>query len=378
MFLVNSFSPWNNFIIISKILSMNSVFLDESGNTGSNLLDVDQPVFTFVGVGIGDCSIHEVTDRINTIKSKYNIRADELKAKELFGRGKDGLIREVAELLMEKQFQLFINIAEKRFVIASFIESDFFDPVFNDRCDDSWSHPVDDRNQNANFLFKHLSVEATRACGTFFSTGSNIEDAFWLVYRDINGKKYKMPLAEILLGAQVHLEELSRITKRVVSDDSTIHAPNFFTFCDLLNKIEHYYVTVNEDCWLYFDSSRQFNTSFVRTYTSLKNAPPSAFIVPDRIPFRTGYASIKGMTVLDSKDSVLLQCADLLATAINRVMQKILKYSSEAKLSDAELFILALIFFHWQNFEDLFCSYVCSGELLSKLFLTVQKNAPKV
>ncbi len=30
---------------------MNSVSLDENGNTGNNLLDVNQPVFAFVGIG---------------------------------------------------------------------------------------------------------------------------------------------------------------------------------------------------------------------------------------------------------------------------------------------------------------------------------------
>jgi Protein of unknown function (DUF3800) len=356
---------------------MNSVFLNESGNTGSNLLDVNQPVFTFVGVGIKNNRIHEIAERINELKSKYNIRSEELKAKDIFRRNKDGIIREVAELLMGREFQLFINIAEKRFVIASFIESDFFDLAFNDRCDNSWTHPVDDRNLNSNFFFKHLSDQAITACGNFFSTGLNIEEAFWLVHRDIQDKEYKIPLAEILLGAKAHLEDLSRITRQVVSEDTTIHAPNYFTFCDLINKIEHYYLNINGDSLLQFDSSSQFNTSFIRIYSALKNASPSAIIAPDRIPFIAGYEAIKGMNVVDSKDSVLIQCADLLATAINRVMHKILKYSSEAELSDTELFILVLIFFHWKDFGDLFCSYVCSGELLYKMFLTLQRNVPK-
>ena len=186
-----------------------------------------------------------------------------------------------------------------------------------------------------------------------------------------------MPLAEILLGAESHLKSLAVITKQVVSDDSTIHAPNFFTFSDLMNKIENFYSSINQECCLCFDSSRQFNISFIEIFNILKNATPAALIVPERLPFLAGYQAIKNMMVEDSKVNLLLQCADLLATSINKVMCKILTYSSDTKFTDAELFVLVLIFPHWKDFGEYFCSYVCSGELLYNMFLALKANQPQ-
>ena len=355
-----------------------TAFMDESGNTGSNLLDSSQPVFTFVGIGINNANLNSIKKEILFLKEKHNIRA-ELHGKAIFKRGKDKIIRDIAELLMAHHFQLFISIAEKRFVIASFVESDFFDPVFNDKCDNSWTYPLKERAENANFLFKNLSEEALIACGTFFSKGEAIQNAYKLILRDIKGKKYKLPLWEILQGAEPHLAELERITKQVLSDEKTIHAPNFFCYTGMINKIEHYYSHIaHRKCTLIFDSSREFNLAFLKALKTMQKAAPSTLLFPERrIPLLTGYTSILKFTAESSEDNLFIQCADLLASSINRVMCKIFVDGEDVKLSDAELFTLVLTFFHWKDFEDTFCDYVCSGELLFKMYRTLIKNQPK-
>lgn len=355
-----------------------TAFMDESGNTGSNLLDPSQPLFTFVAIGINNADLNSLENTFLSLKEKHNIKS-ELHGKAIFKRGKDKIIRAVAELLMDNHFQLFIGIAEKRYVIATFIESDFFDPVFNDKCDNSWTYPAEDRVENANFLFKHLSEESLHACGKFFSTGADIKRAYKLILRDIKGKKYKLPLWEILHGAEPHLDELEKITNQVLSDEKTIHAPNFFTFMGLINKVEHYYSNVEKKkCNLIFDSSKEFNLAFLKAFKTMRKAQHAALLFPQRrIPFIAGYKAILTFRAESSKDNIFIQCADLLASAINRVMGKILIYGENAQLSDAELFTLVLIFFHWKNFDDVFCDYVCSGDLLFKLYQTLSKNSPQ-
>jgi len=261
----------------------------------------------------------------------------------------------------------------------TYIESDFFDPVFNDKCDNSWTYPLDDRVENANFLFKHLSEESLRACGKFFSTGEDIKKAYKLILRDIKDKKYKLPLWEILHGAEPHLDELEKITKQVLSDQKTIHAPNFFTYTGLINKIEHYYSNVKKrKCNLIFDSSKEFNLAFLNAFNTMRKAKRTALLFPQRrIPLIAGYKAVLSFKAESSKDNIFIQCADLLASGINRVMTKILIYGENAPLSDAELFILVLVFFHWKDFDDVFCDYVCSGELLFRMYQTLSRNSPQ-
>ncbi|MFH1703726.1 MAG: DUF3800 domain-containing protein [Nitrospirota bacterium] len=352
-----------------------SVFMDESGNTGSNLLDPTQPVFTFVGIGIMHSQFKKIENKILKLKEKYKVKT-ELHGTAIFRRKKEQIIREIAETLMKHNFQLFLNITEKRFVIASLIESDFFDPVYNDKCDNSWTHPSSVRFENANFLFKHLSHETINVCGKFFSTGNGINNAYKCILQDIKGKKYKLPLWEILQGAEPHLAELERITKSVLSDDNTIHTPNFFAYTGLINKIENHYRVEKNYCNLIFDSSKQFNASFLKALSLLQNAKPSEFIFPDRIPLIAGYTSILVFSSQNSEENIFLQCADILSSCINRVMTQILIHGEEAQLTDAELFTLVLIYFHWKDFEDIFCDYICSADLLYRIHRTLVKNQP--
>ena len=94
--------------------------MDESGNTGSNLLDPSQPLFTFVAIGINNADLNGIEKAILSLKEKHNIKS-ELHGKAVFKRGKDQIIRAVAELLMDNHFELFIGIAEKRYVIATYM-----------------------------------------------------------------------------------------------------------------------------------------------------------------------------------------------------------------------------------------------------------------
>jgi len=354
-----------------------TVFMDESGNTGSNLLDPSQPLFTFVAIGINNSELKSLENAILSLKAKHNIKT-ELHGKAVFKRGKDSIIRAIAELLMDNNFQLFIGIAEKRYVIASLIESDFFDPEFNDKCDNSWTYPSEDRVENASFIFKHLTEETLLACSKFFSTGDDIKSAYKMIFRDIERKKYKIPLGKILRGAEPHLDELERITKQALSTEKTIHTPNFLIYMGLINKVEHYYEDIAEKkCNLIFDSSKEFNLAFLNAFKTMQKAKPAGFLFPQRrVPIIFGYKAILAFEAESSKNNIFIQCADLFASAINRVITKIFTHGENVQLSDAELFTLALVVLHWKEFEDVFCDYVCSGELLFKMYTTLSRQCP--
>ena len=62
-----------------------TIFMDESGNTGSNLLDRFQPVFTFVGIGIDNAYLKVIKNELLSLKRRYNIQS-ELHGKAIFKR----------------------------------------------------------------------------------------------------------------------------------------------------------------------------------------------------------------------------------------------------------------------------------------------------
>ena len=99
-------------------MKKHTVFLDESGNTGSNLLDFNQPIFTFVGIGIDHEKMAQILLDVEDIKSKYSFnRNQRLHAINIRKKRRNNLVKEILELLLEYKCFLFVNIAEKRFVI---------------------------------------------------------------------------------------------------------------------------------------------------------------------------------------------------------------------------------------------------------------------
>jgi hypothetical protein len=95
-------------------------------HTGSNLLDADQPIFTLVGIGVKNLRHEHIAKQIKSLKSKYKIGDDvELHTKSVFKRGKEKIARDIMEILIEDGVELFFSLVEKRFAIATFIESVF-------------------------------------------------------------------------------------------------------------------------------------------------------------------------------------------------------------------------------------------------------------
>lgn len=60
---------------------MNTVFLDESGYTGTSLLDPEQPIFALVSHNYSEAESQEIKGRFFSA-----IKADELKAGQLMRR----------------------------------------------------------------------------------------------------------------------------------------------------------------------------------------------------------------------------------------------------------------------------------------------------
>jgi hypothetical protein len=91
-----------------------TIYLDESGNTGSNLLDVNQPVFT-----LASC-IFSNEEAQNLLKLTGSNSPDEVHFKTLRRRksGQDGIIRLLSNKIIKPK-NIGINIIHKEFMIVT-------------------------------------------------------------------------------------------------------------------------------------------------------------------------------------------------------------------------------------------------------------------
>src|SRR5262245_49053074 len=108
-----------------------SVYCDEAGNSGANLLDADQPVYVVGGWVVPDNRAGAVERVIEALTQGF--AGQELKGTRFLGRRRGqeaypGLMRDIAGAGAWPVFAIF----EKRFWIAGKVVEVLFDPTYND------------------------------------------------------------------------------------------------------------------------------------------------------------------------------------------------------------------------------------------------------
>ena len=208
-------------------MTKHTVYIDESGNTGANFLDETQPILVLLGVGIPHDSMSNILLRLDEIKSEFGYSVDhEIHAKNIANRNRERLCQAVLNLLIEHDFSLFVSVSEKKYVLATIIYDNFFDPVYNDHCDATWTQPSPVKPVRADFIYNCLSDDAWQACGRAFRNGDQMQRAYELVLNDIKNKTCDIDLYPILQGAKAHINELAMTFTSTAKPDPNIGVPS--------------------------------------------------------------------------------------------------------------------------------------------------------
>ncbi len=101
------------------------LFLDESGFTGSRLLDADQPVFAYASVAIEEQRAWEILDRA---RKDHPVQMPELKAQKLLSSDRGRSL--VAQVLAEIEGRYSFIIQNKRVVLCGKLFEYVFEPIF--------------------------------------------------------------------------------------------------------------------------------------------------------------------------------------------------------------------------------------------------------
>ena len=133
-----------------------TIFFDESGYTGNNLLSLDQPAFVYASVAI---DLSDASMLHSEMFSRFKLKGEELKAKNLV-KHKQG--REaVSWLLNECKDVASIVVANKNLALAGKFFEYIFEPVL--KTHNSWFYAVGFHNFVANFLYMLSAAKDKRA-----------------------------------------------------------------------------------------------------------------------------------------------------------------------------------------------------------------------
>ena len=126
------------------------LFLDESGNTGSNWLNPDQPYFVYGGWLIPDAKCDGARKIVKTVFSFS--KAKELKSKVILANKRQSFFDMAEQFINEAQALPVFVVADKSFMVAAKIVETFFDYAHNPYVNEYLTQRSDLKKALADFI----------------------------------------------------------------------------------------------------------------------------------------------------------------------------------------------------------------------------------
>lgn len=287
-----------------------TLYFDESGFTGENLLSDDQKTFSYASINITAIEAEALVARIIT---KYKIQNGELKAVKLIrrDRGKKAIL----EILEEIQDKIKISIHDKKFALTAHFFEYVFEPVLAKKSSIFYQHDFHKYISNALYIA--------------LITNDELTNKIMIIFEKLMRKKELNHLHEIislLEENQIDSEELEFLKKMVVFID--IHKEIIFSeikdlpswTIDLsmtsLNALFSEWGRTGGEIIAYCDNSKPINEKidWFEPMIGREEIIYSPFDLCDGYKVALTY-NLKEINMVDSKEHSGVQLADIVATA---------------------------------------------------------------
>ena len=341
--------------------------MDEAGNTGEDLFKSDQAFFTLGALGVSKSAHGRVTAYIEKLKATERITF-ELKGKAFLNSKYEPLIKTILENILPMGCIPLFTVLEKRFMIAAKIVENYFDPQYNDKTDDTWTHPGERKIKFANYFYDVLSDATLQKASTAMQKGGveAVTEVYDLLMVEINDDKTK----RLLKGVKPNLESLAAEFSDIRDNNpdgikgGVINSPNYTLYFDLVNRMVTFLINKNAIGNLIFDSSREYNDAFQKLFLRMRDAKTRARMIVHYRELHFGFDHLKSFELQDSKDNLFLQVTDLLTTSINSFFRKVEANENLWELSKCDEFLIGII---WQSVDLRLGDWVVSNKLKLRL-----------
>lgn len=328
-------------------------YIDEAGQTGSDIMSADQPIFVMAGVMLNEEQERAVLQKLD---EQFNLHKEKTET-EIKGSSwskvpkKSIALQSIIEEIIDKNGDIAILIFEKRFMAAAMIVDNFFDYVYNEIKDYKWVKNRDAKIQGTNYFYERLNNELAAKVWELFRIPQQPE-AFRPVIDDLllitDNEEYRV----LLEGAKLHIKELvddlygprSLHTPLDAISNSTKRAPNFSSFSTLVNMLIPHCLMYEQTTELIFDNQLQFEQAYQCLFDLFSNIDEPVLQfgpdINDRIYSWKGV--ITGISPADSKVEKGLQLADIVASSVSNLMLKT-QSGDMSKFLELDLFNMALL-----------------------------------
>jgi hypothetical protein len=326
-------------------------FCDESGNTGANWADPDQPIFVYAGWLVPDDAVAGIVSALDGLRAEYRIRGTELKWSAIGKRANGAAIfRTVFDLLLHNAAMPFFFVADKDYQTAAKIVETFFDPEYNDNLARGFSGAFEVKKRLAEMLLTAPSIRS--------------EFADWHRRGDEPPAQDVVRLADQLrkhfaaLGETDVASVLTGFTPRGIADiqrefaaDVWLRTTTGHTLFALLQRLEGFLRINTIEVDIVHDELVRFDTLFDLMRELFREADGDDTHQVGASLVYTSMPTIKGLRLADSRSEPLIQTADLLAGFLRTVFTKLKHKKPLIADERAVVHDLAMIHQQWYTWD---------------------------
>lgn len=315
-----------------------NTYIDESGNTGNNLVDRDQKYFTIAAVSVPQDEEQRI---LSFIQEKFDavkeIGETEIKAARWARTPKKAeIMKSIIDYMKENRCDFSLVILEKRYMVCALIVDNFLDGAYNDFEDYTWCNDKEEKKKAAQYFYDVLDDNEIKQISNAF-TQPQLEkyiNAYNIVFSKTQNLDYKKMLAGCHI-IQLYEDDYNAVMNNPEANPNVVRSANYTTFTALGMRIANICRRKNYKTNIVFDNCLLCNEAFMNLYERFK-------IVEDNeiLKMWAGILSWKGwvdsFTIANSKSSFLLQTADILATSVTKTLENIF---SEGNLTNYDNYI---------------------------------------
>lgn len=302
-----------------------TLYCDESGNSGSNYLDPDQPLHVLAGWLVPAKSAAALEAAVAKMRRCYP-QAKELHALKAIKspKGREGAA-ELASALLDAGCLPTYIVAEKRYCVGAKIVETYFDPMHNEAARWLPTTAFEARRTLAQgfadlplpILAEFVAAYRAPEASAF---ARNIEAI--AVESDRRGGAL---LARTLRAQHDSVAELASIEATAGPEFS--HAAmvslNFPIFCRFVNLVDEFVAeTGGGKVHVVHDETREFEAAFRYMFKAFATARSSYLPIlgPNGRPMRFGLDHLERFTTTESSKSAGVQAADVLAASVRHLL----------------------------------------------------------
>lgn len=300
-------------------------YCDESGNSGPNYIDQEQPFYTLAAWSVPYARIVDTSVAVEQHRQKYWPQAHELKASNLLrsAKGKRGIMSLLGTLGRLGCVPIY-EVLEKRYCVAAKIVETFLDPAYNPRVYNAFIPDSTTKQEIANTLYEKLSERTLNRFAAIYRNPtlkgfeSSLDEIVTSANANINSE-----LATLLEGSREQLAEIAEIEASACFLGNMTGSLNYPVFVGMLMMIEVLgRLGLVDAVKIVHDEIYAYEEHLNKVFVMLRNAGEGVFTFPNGHILVFPLKHVGAMEFGSSRDSVLLQAADVLAGSVNYLAKK--------------------------------------------------------